>query len=149
MGRPRSVADAEDGETPGADRIVAQRLLAILAGLGASVHAALVAKVDPSIVENVDVLVLATLDVEGSLRPAQIRDLTGLSSSGVTKLLDRLEQHGLVARRYGDVPGDRRGSQVVLTADGRDVAGRLAEGLASRMDIVHEAIAELRSLAED
>lgn len=132
-----------------ADRLLAQQLLAILGRLGATIHAALVARVDPAIVENVDVLVLATLDVEGSLRPTRIRQLTGMSSSGVTTLLDRLERHGLVVREIGAVPGDRRGTRVVLTPEGRRVAAALADGLVSRMGAVRAALAELRSVTGD
>lgn len=128
---------------------MAQRLLAVLGRLGASVHEALVTRVGPGIVGNVDVLVLATLDVEGKLRPTQIRDLTGMSSSGVTKLLDRLERQGLVTREFGTVRGDKRGSRVILTPEGRVVADQMADVLVSRMDVVREAIAELRSLVED
>jgi DNA-binding MarR family transcriptional regulator len=142
------VTDEVGVGTLDADRVRAQQLLAVLGRLGASVHEALVGRVDPGIVANVDVLVLATLDVKGTLRPSNIRELTGLSSSGVTKLLDRLEQQNLVTRDFGTIRGDKRGSHVMLTPEGRLVAGQLADGLASQMDNVRKAITELQRLVE-
>ena len=146
--RSRAGSRAVGVGTLDADRVRAQRLLAILGRLGASVHEALAGRVDPGIVKNLDILVLVTLDVEGRLRPSNIRKLTGLSSSGVTKLLDRLEQLGLVARDFGTVRGDKRGSHVTLTPEGRVVAGQLADGLTSQMDSVRGAVLELQRLVE-
>jgi DNA-binding MarR family transcriptional regulator len=146
--RAAPVIEAAGTGTLEVDRVLAQRLLATLGRLGASVHEALVARVDSSIVKNVDILVLATLDVEGTLRPTKIRELTGLSSSGVTKLLDRLEQQGLVTRDFGSVRGDKRGSHVMLTTEGRAVAGQLADGLVSQMDQVRKAVTELQRLVK-
>jgi len=122
--------------------------LATLGRLGASITETLAERVDPGILKNLDVLVLVTLDVEGRLRPSNIQRLTGLSSSGVTKLLDRLEQQGLVTRDFGTVRGDKRGSHVMLTPAGRGVADQLADGVASQMDSVRKAVNELRSLVE-
>jgi DNA-binding MarR family transcriptional regulator len=146
--RAAGVTDEVGVGTLDADRVRAQRLLAVLGRLGASVHEALAERVDPGIVKNLDILVLVTLDVEGRLRPSDIRKLTGLSSSGVTKLLDRLEQLGLVTRDFGTVRGDKRGSHVTLTPEGRVVAGQLADGLASQMDSVRTAVTELQRLVE-
>jgi DNA-binding MarR family transcriptional regulator len=131
-----------------ADRVAAQRLLATLGRLGSAIDQALRSRVDPEIVENHDVLVIATLDIQGPLRPSQVREITGMSSSGVTKLLDRLERLDLITREFGAVPGDRRGATVSLTPTGRDVAGRLAEGLRSQMDVVRWALRELGSITD-
>jgi DNA-binding MarR family transcriptional regulator len=53
------------------------------------------------------------------LTPTQLLATTMLSSGGMTKRLDRLEDAGLVARRPD--PGDRRGTLVGLTPKGRAV----------------------------
>ena len=42
---------------------------------------------------------------------------TALSTSGVTRVVDRLEHRSLVGRE--SCPSDRRGSNAVLTTDGR------------------------------
>ena len=53
------------------------------------------------------------------LTPTELTRATMLSSGGITKRLDRLEESGLVRRR-GD-PADRRGVLVQLTRHGREV----------------------------
>jgi DNA-binding MarR family transcriptional regulator len=53
------------------------------------------------------------------LNPTELMRTTMLSSGGMTKRLDRLEDAGLVARRPD--PGDRRGTLVGLTRRGKAV----------------------------
>jgi DNA-binding MarR family transcriptional regulator len=55
----------------------------------------------------------------GALRMHQLADVATLSRSGTTRLVDRIEAEGLVARRV--CPSDRRGLEVVLTAKGQEV----------------------------
>jgi DNA-binding MarR family transcriptional regulator len=62
--------------------------------------------------------VLYWLLVQGAMRPSDIAALTGLSSGGVSGLLERLERAGLITRAFGQVPGDRRGVVVRLTEEG-------------------------------
>ena len=80
--------------------------------------------------------VLISLDVFGPQQPGSIAALLGLTSGGVSKLIDRLERHQLVQRSFGAVPDDRRAVLVELTDLGRDaivafdaVVRGLAEGL--------------------
>ena len=68
--------------------------------------------------------VLATLRRSGgTLRPTDLTNASMLTSSGTTKRLDKLEQAGLIVREPD--PGDRRGTLIRLTAEGR----RLIDGL--------------------
>jgi len=53
------------------------------------------------------------------LNPTQLMATTMLSSGGMTKRLDRLEDAGLVQRRPD--PSDRRGTLVGLTKQGREL----------------------------
>jgi DNA-binding MarR family transcriptional regulator len=129
------------------DRQRAQRLLLIVSRLGATLSAALHSRVDPAFASNVEVLVITSLDLLGSQRPSDILALTGMTSGGVTRVLDRLEEHGLMVREFGHVAGDRRGTRLLLTPEGRRIAAELAAGLASRMDAVREAIEHLRDTA--
>ena len=73
------------------------------------------------LVRNDNVAVIAELWVTGPRRPAEIQLLTGLTSGGVTKLLDRMEELGVVERTFGMVPGDRRAILVSLTPLGEPV----------------------------
>lgn len=73
--------------------------------------------------------VLATLRREGKpyqLNPTELSKALMVSSGGMTNRLDRMERAGLVTRQPD--PGDRRGSQVVLTEKG--------------LRLVEEAVAE-------
>ncbi len=152
---PLAVPDADEGQDRSGDglgeaeRQRAQRLLIAFARLGAAVTAALQARVGTGAVSNVQILVLTSLDLSGPQRPADIIALTGMTSGGVTKVLDRLEEQGLIARRYGGIEGDRRGTQLMLTPKGEQMATGLAAGIASQMDAVRDVVAELRSVIGD
>src|SRR5262245_48389535 len=54
----------------------------------------------------------------GELRMTDLATQTGLSTSGVTRVVDRLERDGLAGRR--SCPTDRRGAFTVITETGRD-----------------------------
>jgi DNA-binding MarR family transcriptional regulator len=63
-----------------------------------------------------DVLVQLSEAPEQSLRMTELADRVLLSRSGLTRLVDRLERDGLVARRA--CPSDARGTHAVLTEAG-------------------------------
>ena len=98
---------------------------------GAAVTAALHDRVDPAFASNVEVLIITSLDVRARSAPRDILALTGMTSGGVTRVLDRLEAHGLMVREFGRVQGDRRGTRLVLTPGGHRIATELATGSAS------------------
>src|SRR3954452_531302 len=63
--------------------------------------------------------VLATLRRQGppfQMRPTDLTSATMLTSSGMTKRLDKLEAAGLIARAPD--PNDRRGTLIALTDSG-------------------------------
>ncbi|WP_432833595.1 MarR family winged helix-turn-helix transcriptional regulator [Dactylosporangium sp. CA-092794] len=68
---------------------------------------------------NVDFEVLMRLarSPGGELRMTDLAAQTGLSTSGVTRVVDRLERDGLATRRA--CPTDRRGSFTVISSAGR------------------------------
>jgi len=70
--------------------------------------------------------ILATLDQgppEG-MRPTDLAERSGLTKSGLTRVVDRLASEGLIERRA--CPGDARGQLIVLSAGGRRVLRRSA-----------------------
>ena len=78
---------------------------------------------DPALVEDVgfpliwmDVLAQLHDAPEHQLRMAELQDRSLFTRSGMTRLIDRMEAAGLVARQ--PVAGDRRGVLVVLTPAG-------------------------------
>lgn len=71
-------------------------------------------------------LTLAEGPTEG-LRPTELAQRVLLTKSGMTRLVDRLAERGLIERRA--CPTDRRGQLVGLTARGRHLLRRAAPGL--------------------
>src|ERR1700690_3836235 len=68
---------------------------------------------------------------EGDFRAQELADAVHLSQSALSRLIDRLEVHGLVERCLcGE---DRRGIYVKLTPDGRD---RHAEAAPTHRDVL-------------
>jgi len=70
-------------------------------------------------------LTLVVVAMAGPARPTAIAQVTGLSTGGVTLLLDRLEGDGLLQRAYGVDPQDRRAVIVSLTETGRRTLAEL------------------------
>ncbi len=62
------------------------------------------------------ILILLSQAPDGAMRPSDLAAQTGLSRSGATRLIDRLENDGLVERRSCGT--DRRGTFVALTRAG-------------------------------
>lgn len=67
----------------------------------------------------------------------QLRNVLGLTHSGAVRLVDRLAEAGMVAREPG---GDKRSRSVLLTAEGRAAAERVA---AARMAVLDDLLAGL------
>jgi len=66
-----------------------------------------------------DVLQQLSMVPEQRLKMQELADALLLSKSGLTRLIDRIEGEGFVARTA--VPGDRRSLYVALTPTGRDL----------------------------
>lgn len=71
-----------------------------------------------------DVLVQLAEAPDGQLRMQDLAEMVLLSKSGVTRLVDRMERDGLVARTRCD--DDRRGTFAQLTPEGRQRLRRAA-----------------------
>ncbi len=111
----------------------------MLGQLGQSISEAMTKRIDSELADNPEVIVVTHLDLRGPSRPAEIIAVTGMTSGGVTKLLDRLEQGGYLRREFGTFPGDRRATVLSLTVEGRRLAADYADALLSVRDEVHEA----------
>jgi DNA-binding MarR family transcriptional regulator len=72
--------------------------------------------------ESSDRFTIALLDLLGGLRPTQIADELGLTPSGTSGVLTRLERVGLLTRRHDVTAGDRRAVLVELTPRGQRAA---------------------------
>ncbi|GAA3787623.1 hypothetical protein GCM10022226_02470 [Sphaerisporangium flaviroseum] len=91
-------------------------------GLLAEVHSGLTAKMNQVFAEaglsevDVETLIRLSRSPERRLRMSDLAAQTSLSTSGVTRVVDRLERDGLVERVA--CPSDRRASYATLTEGG-------------------------------
>jgi MarR family transcriptional regulator, 2-MHQ and catechol-resistance regulon repressor len=72
--------------------------------------------------QSFDVLIRLARTPGGELRMSELAAQTSLTPSGLTRSVDRLQQHGLVARRT--CPEDRRGAFALLTPEGQELMDR-------------------------
>jgi DNA-binding MarR family transcriptional regulator len=92
-------------------------------------HAALSRELDADLaaehglsLSSYEVLLFLADTPAGRMRMAELADSVLLSRSGLTRLVDRLERDGLVRRE--SCPGDARGLNAVITAEGRALFDR-------------------------
>lgn len=111
---------------------------------------------DPELAHNSSLLTLSVIHLEGPQRPSDLQVRTGLTSGGVTKLLERLEDHGLVRRRTGLVPEDGRAVVVALTDNGAEQLRRLVRQFSDHIEEIEsftrdaaELVTMLRRLGTD
>jgi DNA-binding MarR family transcriptional regulator len=69
---------------------------------------------------------------EGRLRMVDLADLLLVSKSGVTRLVDRLEETGFVTRAFST--SDRRLTLATITGAGREALGRAYPAFAGALD---------------
>lgn len=84
-----------------------------------------------------DVLIRLARSPDRRLRMSDLAAQTDLSTSGITRIVDRLERRALV-RRDAD-PGDRRGCAAVLTGQGQDA---LAADLPPLLDAIQRCLVD-------
>ena len=86
---------------------------------------------------NAEVAVLMRL-LDGPVRPRELLDLTGLSSAGVTNLVDRLDGHGLITRSHE--ANDGRAVVVTASTEGR----ALIETVLATVNTMFDSLLPLR-----
>lgn len=93
-------------------------------GLLFEAHTGLVAKLEPAWQKgglsglDLNAMMRLSRSPEQRLRMSDLAAQTALSTSGITRLVDRLQRAGLVRRE--SFPGDRRATYAVLTPDGAE-----------------------------
>lgn len=122
----------------------AARLLLLMTEFGDTVGRGMAAGGGhPDLISNTPILVLASIELNGPQRPNALQAVTGLSSGGLSKLLDRMEELRVVRRERGAVSGDRRGVLVVLTNRGREQLGLMVAALVDRLPETKALIREI------
>jgi DNA-binding MarR family transcriptional regulator len=94
---------------------------------------------------NAVIVVLCRLAAASSLRPIELMDTVHMTSGGLTKLLDRLEDAGFVTRLETPPSEDRRGVEVALTVAGRNALDQVLETVAPS---IGRLVEELSSIAD-
>jgi DNA-binding MarR family transcriptional regulator len=114
-----------------------ERITAI--GLFAEAHAGLTARFSAQLAEHnlapveFEVLLRLARSPDGQLRMTDLSSQTSVTTSGITRVIDRLDRDGLVCRRA--CPTDRRSSYAVITAAGRR---RLEKVLPGHLALIEE-----------
>ena len=90
-----------------------------------------------------EVLLRLSRSPGGELRMSDLAAQTSLTTSGITRLVDRLERSGLLCRRA--CPSDRRGLLATITDAGRQ---RLGEVLPGHIALIDEWFSGLLEPAE-
>jgi DNA-binding MarR family transcriptional regulator len=88
--------------------------------LHASLHPELGSKLTPS-----KLRALALISESGGLRIGELADRVGVDDTTATRMVDRLEELSFAERRGAE--GDRRATQVELTAEGKELMAGVAE----------------------
>ncbi len=104
-------------EEPATPQVLAGRLRLVMVHLARRLR-----RHDPSELTIAQLSALATVVRTGPLGIGELADAEDLPSPAVTRLADKLEDAGLVARQAN--PADRRGVHVVATAKGADLLAR-------------------------
>jgi DNA-binding MarR family transcriptional regulator len=147
MATQRSVSRPRTSAGPPPAQVGALQLMLEVGAYGAAISQSIAARVgDAELARNIPVLVIADLYIHGSRRPVEIQRSTGLSSGGVTKLLDRLETLSVITRTHGQEPTDRRAIVVRLSGDGVRVANLMAQGF---LDHLQATRGMMRRLADE
>lgn len=146
----RSLVSPDVGDGGTDQTLQAERLVLQMASLGSGISAAMAEAIgSPEFVTNAPLLVLCLLDLDGPARPSAIAGVVGLTSGGTTKLLDRLEEAGLIERSYGAIETDHRGVQVAVTAAGRRTLRTAAGALVEHLPDVSDLVANIVALLDD
>lgn len=127
----------------------AWRLLMATVRFGEGLGAAIASRAeDPSMVHNAPIAVITELALRGPRRPSQLAAFTGLTSGGLTKMVDRLEEAGLVVRAVGQVPHDRRAVTIQLTQQGERLAATVGDTVLEQLSLIRQVLAEMMSVVD-
>jgi MarR family 2-MHQ and catechol resistance regulon transcriptional repressor len=113
-------------------------------GLFSEAFTGLTSRLAPQLAEHglapveFEVLIRLAHSPGGQLRMTDLSSQTSLTTSGVTRVVDRLERSGLVCRRA--CPTDRRASYAAITEAGSD---RLAQVLPGHLAMIEQCFTGL------
>lgn len=127
----RVAADPNGGDAAGTCGVLAQmederiQLMGLIVRTNRRLNDALGRELEQSVgipLVFFDVLIHVGAAADGRLTMSRLSNEVALTTGGVTRLVDRMAEAGLVARE--NCPNDRRSVHVVLTPEGRSVLER-------------------------
>jgi DNA-binding MarR family transcriptional regulator len=135
--QPTSAAD---------DRLRALESAIALAQLGTLIGVAMSVAIKPrDLVTNEMAIVMGALATGGPSRPRDLIALTGLSTGGMSKLLERLRAHGLVELQHGGLEQDRRATLVRLAPPGRRAMASISREITARGEEIRTLCARVEA----
>lgn len=125
----------------------AGRALLALTAVGNRIEGLLRAEgFDDYVIRNTPLATLLLLWFEGPLRPVALAERVGMTTGGMTKVIDHLAERDLVVRS-SEALDDGRGVLVDLTDSGGDLVGRACAASFPALDEVADALIALRRTA--
>lgn len=116
----------------------ALRLYVVLSRASEALHAHTKSDIESHGLTQTEFAILEALYHKGSMLLGEVQKKILVSSGGITFLIDKLVQRGLVQRRRCE--SDRRARYAELTDAGRDLIARIFPGHA---DVIRQAVAGL------
>lgn len=103
---------------------------------------------DTSLAYNAPIGVITELALRGPRRPSQLAAFTGLTSGGVTKMLDRLEADGFIVRSEGEIKRDRRAVVIRLSEKGERLAALIGDVVLDQVSLLRAFSGEITGLLD-
>jgi DNA-binding MarR family transcriptional regulator len=109
------------------DHEFAGRVMLLLTEVGTAVEERLRGGgIDPYVVRNSPLATLLLLRFDGPMRPSALSERVGMTTGGMTKVIDQLVERGLLMRQ-ANLSDDGRAVVVSITPDGRELTDRVCE----------------------
>lgn len=101
--------------------------------------------VEPILKRNAPFVIILSVWRSGPMRPGELGEIVGMSSGGTTKVIDRLQNAGLVTKTKDGGDADGRAVYVDVTDLGRTVAEQLLAELTPTMVDLTDDLNAIRS----
>ena len=124
--------------------IAAIELLERAATAGVELNTAVERHADDRLVSGRRQLAVLYLSADGMTRAGRLAERIGVTSGGLTYIVDQLEKKGLVHRVYGAHGGDGRAVEISLTQEGEDLARDIAAGFLTTARTLAQLFATIR-----
>lgn len=135
----------DSGPSDLADKDATAQALLALVGAGNAITEQIERLTDnPMLAGNAPIAVIVTLWRSGPMRPTALSKTYGMTTGGMTKVIERLEEAGVVTKSKDD-SHDRRKTSVSLTEAGRTITTLLLESLADPVDALLDELAGMQA----